>query len=453
MTDSFVLRRQQQSQQRQQCSTIPGCEQNLLDKSYVLNPSPKNNGTLASPRCRCRCLCVCRGRVARAEAQEHAMDAIFPGKAHRYTVPASVLKSDEGVIHWPIVFPFDILINRCFTQWVMPCNHTTWTLLFSVLLIGNAAACALFAVGESIASRAVAVFLSISTALLLRLAYNFLFKRWNKPWMDPNVTERNRDDMHVSSMRFYTAEDTARRSACLPHLVASAKGGKYSGLAPNVWNIDGEDWKFRLMDTVEEGLDLVKHDTEGAIQWTQSIPVPSNWTMLDDVQDNPIYTNVKYPFPCVPPFVPKQNPTGVYRLAFTLPETWTTQDNAQHTIMFHGVESAYFLYINHNFIGYSQDSRLSSSFDVTLHLRHENVMHVVVCRWSDGSYLEDQVTPQIHFYMHHFFIIPSHAFVELLFYILQPLIYSNNYFSSQIGPLVDGRYSSVGRNYTTQARG
>jgi len=94
--------------------------------------------------------------------------------------------------------------------------------------------------------------------------------------MDPNITERSRDNKHVFSIRFYTAEDTARRSACVSDLVASTMGVKYSGLAPNVWNIDNEDWKFRLMDTVEEGLDLVKHDAGGAIQWTHSIPTSSN---------------------------------------------------------------------------------------------------------------------------------------------------------------------------------
>lgn len=174
--------------------------------------------------------------------------------------------------------------------------------------------------------------------------------------MDPNVTEQNRSGMCVSSIRLHTCEDMARKSACIPNLVASTVGGKYSSLAPNIWNIDGEDWKFKLMNTVEKGLDLVKNDFNQQVPWAKSTPVPSNWTMLDDVDDNPIYTNIKYPFPCVPPFVPENNPTGVYKVKFTLPETWNPEDKDEYSIMFHGVESAFFLYLNYTFIGYSQDS-------------------------------------------------------------------------------------------------
>ena len=122
-------------------------------------------------------------------------------------------------------------------------------------------------------------------------------------------------------------------------------------------------------------------------QWTP-MPVPSNWTMIDDIPDNPVYTNIKYPF------VPDRNPTGVYKLHFDIPEKWQAQgtmSSDEYTITFHGVESAFFLFCNNEYVCYSQDSRLPAPFDLTPYLKpRKNIMYVVVCRWSDGSYLEDQ---------------------------------------------------------------
>jgi len=94
-----------------------------------------------------------------AQAQQ-AMDKIFPGKAHHYTVPASIRKTDEGIPHWPLVFPFDIWINRCLTQWIMPCNHTTWTLLISAILIFTIMVCvALTLIGNPASLAGVVIFL------------------------------------------------------------------------------------------------------------------------------------------------------------------------------------------------------------------------------------------------------------------------------------------------------
>ncbi len=237
--------------------------------------------------------------------------------------------------------------------------------------------------------------------------YKYIFKKmFHKPWMNPNLTSMSRLDMTVSHMRKFEDLDMARRAVCIPDLIATAASckkmeAKYD-YCPNVWNID-ENWEFTLMDTVENGLKLVQeeimHDNfeggnaENRKSWT-SVPIPSNWTMLDDVNDNPIYTNIKYPIPCIPPFVPEKNPTGVYKLKFDLPTKWIENQDISHdtfSIIFHGVESAFFLYLNGQQVGYSQDSRLPASFDITNLLKQKkNDMYVVVCRWSDGSYLEDQ---------------------------------------------------------------
>lgn len=116
------------------------------------------------------------------------------------------------------------------------------------------------------------------------------------------------------------------------------------------------------------------------------ITVPSNWQLQG--YDKPIYTNVKYPFADNPPFVPADNPTGVYRLTFALPAAW---EGRKQTVIFDGVNSAFHLWCNGIWVGYSQDSRLPAEFDISNHLlTGENQLTVMVLRWSDGSYLEDQ---------------------------------------------------------------
>ncbi|MGY2926494.1 beta-galactosidase/beta-glucuronidase [Ewingella americana] len=129
-------------------------------------------------------------------------------------------------------------------------------------------------------------------------------------------------------------------------------------------------------------------------QWLQQdlvdadrLQVPSNWQLAG--YDAPIYTNVQYPIPVDPPFVPEENPTGCYSLTFSVDHDWLS--SGQTRIVFNGVNSAFYLWCNGEWIGYSQDSRLPAEFDLSnvLHIG-ENRLAVMVLRWSDGSYLEDQ---------------------------------------------------------------
>ena len=116
-------------------------------------------------------------------------------------------------------------------------------------------------------------------------------------------------------------------------------------------------------------------------------PVPSNWQM--EGYDAPIYTNVRYPIDTTPPRVPEDNPTGCYSLHFTVEDTW--RENGQTQIIFDGVNSAFHLWCNGVWVGYSQDSRLPSAFDLSPFLRPgDNRLCVMVMRWSAGSWLEDQ---------------------------------------------------------------
>ncbi|CAY75301.1 beta-galactosidase [Erwinia pyrifoliae DSM 12163] len=118
-----------------------------------------------------------------------------------------------------------------------------------------------------------------------------------------------------------------------------------------------------------------------------SIPVPSNWQLAG--YDAPIYTNVQYPIPVDPPHVPEDNPTGCYSLNFHCQPDWL--QSGQTRIIFDGVNPAFYLWCNGGFIGYSQDSRLPAEFDLSHSLRAgENRIAVMVLRWCDGSYLEDQ---------------------------------------------------------------
>lgn len=116
----------------------------------------------------------------------------------------------------------------------------------------------------------------------------------------------------------------------------------------------------------------------------KTIPVPSVWQ--NHGYDRHQYTNVNYPFPYDPPYVPSENPCGLYRRFFTVP-----QDGQRRYLNFEGVDSCFYLWVNGKFVGYSQVSHSTSEFDLTDFLiDDENEITVAVLKWCDGSYLEDQ---------------------------------------------------------------
>ncbi|MGV9253871.1 glycoside hydrolase family 2 TIM barrel-domain containing protein [Streptomyces sp. NPDC003697] len=123
----------------------------------------------------------------------------------------------------------------------------------------------------------------------------------------------------------------------------------------------------------------------------ERIPVPSNWEI--EGYPEPIYLNIRYPWigyeTPAPPQVPKDfNPVGSYRRVFTVPGNWSGR---RTLLSFQGVKSAFFVWVNGERVGYSEDSYTPAEFDVTPHLRRgTNTLAVEVYRWSDGSWLEDQ---------------------------------------------------------------
>ena len=119
--------------------------------------------------------------------------------------------------------------------------------------------------------------------------------------------------------------------------------------------------------------------------WT-TIPVPSLWQTQGF--DSHQYTNVRYPFPLDPPYVPQENPCGAYRRRFV----WHRDAAAPRTFLnFEGVDSCFYVWLNGQYVGYSQVSHSTSEFDLTGLLREgENLLAVLVLKWCDGSYMEDQ---------------------------------------------------------------
>lgn len=156
--------------------------------------------------------------------------------------------------------------------------------------------------------------------------------------------------------------------------------------SPFVASLNGT-WRFRWsadIDLRPAGFSSPEFDASG---W-DTIPVPSVWQMHG--YDVPIYTNVRYPFESDPPRIRRAagRPVGSYRRTFTVPGSWAGR---RIVLRFEGVESAFTVWMNGARIGYAEDSRSPSEFDVTQYLkRGENLLAVEVLRWSDGSYLEDQ---------------------------------------------------------------
>lgn len=156
--------------------------------------------------------------------------------------------------------------------------------------------------------------------------------------------------------------------------------------SPRYLTLSGE-WAFQWSASpAERPAEFFRPDVSDA-GWDR-ITVPSNWQM--EGFGMPIYTNIKYPFPTDELRAPHRwNPVGSYRRSVTLTDEWTTGEPV--FLHFEGVESAFYVWVNGEKVGYSQGSRTPAEFDVSNFLRPgSNQIAVEVYRWSDASYLEDQ---------------------------------------------------------------
>jgi beta-galactosidase len=207
---------------------------------------------------------------------------------------------------------------------------------------------------------------------------NSVLKRENiirptyKEWENPQIFEINREPAHAHFIPFESkklaAQDVSEKSKYFQSLNGTWKF-KYSK-NPN----------SRPKNFFKPGTDLSGWD---------DIIVPGNWEMQG--YGTPIYLDEEYPFPPNPPFVPHNyNAVGSYSRTFLIPEYW---DDRQIFLKFGGVRSAFYLWINGDFVGYSQGSKTPAEFNITSFLNQgENSIAVEVYRFSDGSYLEGQDT-------------------------------------------------------------
>jgi len=220
-------------------------------------------------------------------------------------------------------------------------------------------------------------------------------------------------------------------------------------------------WKFKAVKKPAERIDGFWNATFNVTDW-DDIPVPSNWQNIRNADgspkyDMPIYTNTQYPWdnfggtlsnvnPVKGPTA--FNPVGHYRRDFTVPDTW----NGRRTfVSFQGVESAFYLWVNGQKVGYAEDSYTQSEFDITKYLRKgTNTMAVQVYRWSTGSYLENQDFIRISGIFRDVFLY-SKAEVELRDFFIKPTL-SDDFKNGKLE--VEATVRNFGRasgNYTFEA--
>lgn len=189
-------------------------------------------------------------------------------------------------------------------------------------------------------------------------------------WENPAVYARNKMPARATGFPFET-----RAKAIAADPAASSR----------FVSLDG-DWHFAFSpdaDKLPTGFERPDYDVSG---W-KTIKVPADWQTQG--YDQPRYNNITYPFPANRPLIPHAtNPVGSYRRDVTVPASWRGEDLILHI---GAAGSAYDVWVNGEKVGYSEDSKLPSEFDVTRFLKPgRNTVAIQIFRWSDGSYLEDQ---------------------------------------------------------------
>lgn len=203
---------------------------------------------------------------------------------------------------------------------------------------------------------------------------DFIIDGFNEWQNDPLVTGINRLPSRATFMPFDNLDQ--------------AKKGE-GKLSTRYFDLCGK-WKFRLFDSYRDKL-LSFADTDFDSSGWDEISVPSSWQM--EGYDYPIYSNVQYPWeriqePEIPEAPTDYNPVGCYIKKFTLPEGFAKE---RTVLVFEGVESAFYLYVNGVRCGYGEGTFRRSEFDITEYLvEGENNFSVEVYRWCTGSWLEDQ---------------------------------------------------------------
>lgn len=190
-----------------------------------------------------------------------------------------------------------------------------------------------------------------------------------KVWENININHINR-----LNSRTYFNSYVNRESA----LLNEKKYSKAYKLLNGMWN-------FLYLEAPEYSPKGFYEENHDCSSW-DNIEVPGNWQLQGYGKMH--YSDVWYNFPIRPPYVPTENPTGIYRREFYIDEAWL---NKRIVLRFNGVDSAFNLWVNGREVGYSKGARLTSEFDVTDYVKlGKNNCTVRVYQWSDGTYLEDQ---------------------------------------------------------------
>ena len=144
-------------------------------------------------------------------------------------------------------------------------------------------------------------------------------------------------------------------------------------------------WQFQYFESIYDLQEKFYEQGYDCSNFTQ-VEVPGVWQNYG--YDSHQYTNVRYPIPLDPPYVPQENPCGAYIRKFM----YQKQEKAPRAYLnFEGVDSCFYVWVNGTYVGYSQVSHATSEFDVTNVLTDgENTLAVLVLKWCDGTYLEDQ---------------------------------------------------------------
>lgn len=226
-------------------------------------------------------------------------------------------------------------------------------------------------------------------------------------------------ERYWNDIKTYSINTLPRNSAGFP----VSEGGR-----EKVTDLSGK-WKFKLCDSAFDVPANYQAEEDSNSDFT-TITVPSEWQIQGF--DTPIYTNYHYPYALKTrgriPFVDgKLNPTGLYVTSFDL----TKKSDVRYVIHFGGINGAGEVYLNGNFVGYSQDSFDQTEYDITPHVKDgKNKLAVTVYRYSDGSYLEDQDMWRL-----------SGIFREVLLY-EEPMIRIADVFSTSDGTGGDWRFDT-----------
>ena len=212
----------------------------------------------------------------------------------------------------------------------------------------------------------------VATGLMASQSISGQEGKWENPeWENPEIFQINREEPTAVFYRYPTAE------MALKH-----KGWEQS---PFYMSLNGS-WKFNWVEGVQERPSNFYEVGFDSSEW-DNIPVPSNWELQG--HGIPIYTNIVYPFPKNPPFIPHdQNNVGSYLRTFEIPANWEDKEVFLHFV---GVSGAMYVWVNGKAVGYSEGSKTPAEFKISNYLKAgKNTLSVQVLRWSDASYMEDQ---------------------------------------------------------------